>query len=375
MNRYDIDKDLFSNIEISNDIKLELYRNCKKGKRTADLRFKYAGVLTALIVILIVGSTGIGAKACYDGIKSRMESMSDKEQESLKEDLQNDTGVTIDGSWSRKLTNDEELRMAELERQYYDLGVYPETEVKRLKTLDEWDGKTLCYIEEDHLLHLPKKEMDDEQLLLFIDYTAKKDYVMEKEAQEYFEEENIKVEDPYVDVDHASEQDIIDLGYKHLVKFLGYELSDEWHARVEAFKPSEVDPGCGTYHDMYTIYWEKSSGSPNSTDYVVVLGMHDLEFRVAAIGGREHWAGLGSYTDEEALKKAKEDKAKVLEKLKSLYGYSGQPDREKMEAYHEYDDYGDTRQIRYVFYYGKEEVGVTWDLADEKMASVEIWNE
>ena len=103
--------------------------------------------------------------------------------------------------------------------------------------------------------------------------------------------------------------------------------------------------------------------------------MHDLEFRVAAIEGREHWAGLGSYTDEEALKKAKEDKIKVLEKLKSLYGYSVEPDREKMEAYHEYDEYGDTRQIRYVFYYGKEEVAVTWDLADEKMASVEIWNE
>lgn len=375
MNRYDIDKDLFSNIEISNDIKLELYRNCKKGKRTADLRFRYAGVLTALIVILIVGCTGFGAGACYESIKARMESMSEKEHDDLVNDLQNDTGITIDDSWSRKLTNDEVLRLAELERQYYDLGVYPETEVKRLKTLKEWDGKSLCYIEEDHLLHLPEKEMDDDQLLLFIDYTAKKDYVMEKEAEEYFEEADIEIENPYVDVDQVSQQDIIELAYKHLVKFLGYELSDEWHARVEAFKPSTVDPECGTYHDMYTIYWEKGNGSPNSTDYVVVLGMDELEFRAAAIRGREHWASLGSYTDEEALAKAKEDKAKVFEKLKKLYGYSSIPDREKVEAYHEYDEYGDTRQIRYVFYYGKEEVEVMWDLADEKMASVDIWIE
>lgn len=375
MNRYDIDKDLFSNIEISNDIKLELYKNCKKGKRTADLRFRYASVLTALIVIVIIGCSGFGARACYEGIKSRMESMPQKEHDDLVDDLQNDTGVKTDDAWSRKLTDDEVLRMAKLERQYYDLGVYPESQVKRLKTLDEWDCKTLCYIEEDHLLHLPDKEMDDEQLLLFIDYNAKKDYVIKKEAEGYFEEENIKVDDPYVDVDHASEQDIIDLGYKHLVKFLGFELSDEWHARVEAFKPSGVDPDCNSYHDIYTIYWEKGNGSPNSTDYVVVLGMHDLEFRVASVGGREHWAGLGSYTDEEALKKAKEDRLKVLEKLKSLYGYSKEPDREKIEAFHEYDEYGDTRQIRYVFYYGKEEVGVIWDLADEKMSSVEIWNE
>ena len=341
MNRYDIDKDLFSNIEISNDIKLELYKNCKKGKRTADLRFRYASVLTALIVIVIIGCSGFGARACYEGIKSRMESMSQKEHDDLVDDLQNDTGVKTDDAWSRKLTDDEVLRMAKLERQYYDLGVYPESEVERLKTLDEWDCKTLCYIEEDHLLHLPDKEMDDEQLLLFIDYNAKKDYVIKKEAEGYFEEENIKVDDPYVDVDHASEQDIIDLGYKHLVKFLGFELSDEWHARVEAFKPSGVDPDCNSYHDIYTIYWEKGNGSPNSTDYVVVLGMHDLEFRVASVGGREHWAGLGSYTDEEALKKAKEDRLKVLEKLKSLYGYSKEPDREKIEAFHEYDEYGD----------------------------------
>ncbi|MCR5119708.1 MAG: hypothetical protein K6B44_08840 [Lachnospiraceae bacterium] len=58
-----------------------------------------------------------------------------------------------------------------------------------------------------------------------------------------------------------------------------------------------------------------------------------------------------------------------------MYGYDSEPDRESIEAYHEYDEEGDTRQIRYVFYYGKETVDIMWDLADEKLASVEIYED
>lgn len=80
-------------------------------------------------------------------------------------------------------------------------------------------------------------------------------------------------------------------------------------------------------------------------------------------------------TDEEALKKAETDKEKVFALLKEMYGYDSVPDSERVEAYHEYDEEGDTRQIRYVFSYGKETVDIMWDLSEEKPASVEIFED
>ena len=140
---------------------------------------------------------------------------------------------------------------------------------------------------------------------------------------------------------------------------------------MEAFQPSACDPDAGDIHDAYYVYWEQAEGTSYSSEYVVCYGMHDMKLRVVAVGGREHWAGLGSYSEEEGMAKAEKDKEKVLTELKERYGF-GKPDSERMEIYHEYDEEGDARQARYVFTYGIFTVDVLWDLADERMASVEM---
>ncbi len=385
MSRHDIDKDLFDNIEIPGHMKRELYKNCIREKRTSDLRFRYAGALTALIIVSAVMLTGISAKAYYETWLKRAESMPETEKEELIEEINNDTGVTIDDAWSRPLTNDEVLRIAELEKDYYDKSVFPTGEVIRLDKLSDWDGKSLCYIEEDHLLHLPDAGMDDEQMLQFIDYNAKKEYLIENnngtEVSDSSDDSDPSgantasdaVLDPYVDVDSATEDDIIKLATKHLNYFLGYELSDEWTPHVEAFKPSAVDPDTSSIHDMYSIIWEKGSSTPSSTDYIVCLGMDDLHFEAAAIRGKEHWATLGSYTDEEAEIKGQKDKSKIYAWVSKMYGFPEKPDSEWTEVYHDYDDYGDARQYRYVLTYGDTEVDVLWALSTEELFSVEIF--
>ncbi|MCR5701246.1 MAG: hypothetical protein K6G76_03760 [Lachnospiraceae bacterium] len=371
MNNYNLNKGLFNNIEISDEMKEELFENCKNGKRTADVRFKHAGALTALLIAALVGGTGVGATAYYQSVMKRMESMPQEEVKEYVQDINNDFSVTISGSWSRQLTNDESLRLAELERKYYGENLFPEQEVQHVKTLSEWDGKSVCYVEEDNLLHLPDAEMSNDQLLMFIDYSAKKDYVIEKEAEKIEPEE--EVASPYVDVEDISEDELIERGREYLVKFLGKDLGNEWHARVEAFKPSESDPSVGLTHDSYTIYWEQEGATPNSTDYVVGFGMHKLDFRFVAVRGREHWATLKSYTKEEALKKGESDEAKVFKQLHEMFGLPEEPDVvKKVEAYQDYSEGDDCRQIRYIFKYGDNPVDILWDLADEKLASVEI---
>ena len=338
------------------------------------MRKKQNTVVTALAVTAILIGTGIGAKAAYDSVAARMENMPEEEREEYVMELENDTSVTMDGSWSRKLTNDEVLRLAAMEQEYYGNNLFPDEEVQHVKTLAEWDGKSLCYVEEDHLLHLPEAEMTDEQLLQFIDHTEKFNYVMEEEAEflppEEGEEE-LDFSNLYAQADAATEEELIESAYQEISDFFGVELGDEWHGRVEIFQPSVCDPSADPIHDAYYVYWEKNEGGVHSTDYVVCYGLHSMKLQVVAVRGREHWATLGSFSEEEGMAKAARDKEKVLAELKERFGY-GKPDSERFEVYHEYDEEGDARQARYVFQYGIENVDVLWDLADERIASIEM---
>ena len=364
-----INKELFSNIEISNKAKKEIYENCLKGKRAGDIRFRYAGLLTAMIGALAIGYTGIGTYAYYQSVQTRMESMPQAEVEEYRQDLIHDTAVVIDDSYSRKLTDEENLRIAELERKYNSEGRYPEENIERVETLAEWDGKSVCYVEEDNKLHIPE-EMTDEDILSFIDYSTKKDYVMEQEA----EKEADDTPSPYVAVENVSEADLVRAGYDALSTLFGKDVAKGWNTRVEAFKPSVADPSEGTGHDMYFVYYDQVGGSSYSTDYVAVFNMNDLSLIGVAVRGKEHWAALKSYADADAAAKVKEDLPKVTAEIERLYGFKDY-DLERDEVVYDYSDLGenDARQARYVFRFGNTDVDVLWDLGSEKLASVEFF--
>ena len=370
MNKYNLNKDLLSNIDITDDAKRELYNNCKRGKRTSDFRFKYAKALTALLIMAVIGSTGITANAFYKSVKSRLENMPKEEHAEYEYVLENDESVTITGSWSRNLSDAEVLRMAELERSYNSKALFPGEEVKHVKALADWDGNSVCFVEENNRLYFPEKEMSDEQLLQLIDYSAKLDYVIEEEAKEYAEAEDFK--SPYIDVESATEQNIIDLGYSYLKEFFGIELPEGWSASVVAFKPSNDYPE-DTEHDMYTIYWRQDGGTSVSKQYVLVLGMHDLSFRVAAVQGREYEATLKSYTNAEALEIAETAKPKIYKVLADKFGFTT-IDRERHEAVETYGaDPDDVRQLRYVIQSGDTIFEIYWDIADERISLFELW--
>ena len=364
-----INKDLFSNIVISNKAKKEIYENCLKGKRAGDIRFRCSGLITAMIGALIIGSTGFGTYVYYQSVQARMESMPVEEVQEYVLDLSHDTAVVIDDSYSRKLTDEENLRVAELERKYNSECMYPKENVERVATLAEWDGKSVCYVEEDNRLHLPD-EMTDEDILTFIDYSTKKDYVMEQEAAKEADD----TLSPYVAVEDVSEEGLIKAGYDALSRIFGKDVAKGWNTRVEAFKPSAIDPSAGTAHDMYTVYYEQVGGTSFSTDYVAVFDMNDLSLIGAAVRGKEHWAGLKAYTDADAAAKTKEDLPKVAAEIERLYGLTDY-DLERDEVCYDYSDLGenDARQARYVFRFGDTDVDVMWDLYDEKLASVEFF--
>ena len=127
---------------------------------------------------------------------------------------------------------------------------------------------------------------------------------------------------------------------------------------------------------MYNVIWNQVGGSSNSTDYIVVYNMNDLSLIGVAVRGKEHWAGLQSFTDAEAKAKVETDLPKVCAEIERLYGYKNY-DSEWHEVYYDYTDPGenDARQTRYVFKFGNKTVDVMWDLGTEKLASVEFFDE
>ena len=61
--RNEMKSDLLSNIEISEEMKRDIYRGCRRGKTTSDFRFRHSGALMAALIIGAVAFTGAGASA------------------------------------------------------------------------------------------------------------------------------------------------------------------------------------------------------------------------------------------------------------------------------------------------------------------------
>ena len=99
-----INKDLISNIEIDEDMKKTLYRNCIKKRRTADFRFRYSGVLTALIIVIVFGVFSIGTSAAIISFRSRLANMDTEEFDSYAAEVDADTFISTDEGFSRELT-------------------------------------------------------------------------------------------------------------------------------------------------------------------------------------------------------------------------------------------------------------------------------
>lgn len=168
---------LLDNIAISEGMKHELYENCVRKKRTADFTFRHSQMLSAFLAVSTICLLSVGAAAAVITVRDRLENMSEKEYNDYALEVANDDFAAVDEGFSRELTDGEIVRIIKLEREYYDNGVFPKQSVPHLQTRFELKDGQLAYVVEDNLLYFPDEEMDDEQLLEYIDHDAKKWYM------------------------------------------------------------------------------------------------------------------------------------------------------------------------------------------------------
>lgn len=374
MREHNIDKNLISNIEMPDEMRENLIRDVKRGKRTKDTRFRYSTALTTLCVIGVLAIGGGSASAAYLSYKNRVKEMPQEEKQEYAEELENDTYNAVDESMTRSLTMSEKERLAELQNDYYKNGTFPKESMTFLETLDELKPDMLAYVEEDNMIHLPESEMTDEQLLQYIDHEAKYVYTMEEEAEQAEAEQTDEEqtgEENEVKTFNVSAKD--EASFKQetkemIQKIYGEEVDDSWNFDVYEMDWSDTE-GYDESWDGYEITWCESD-APNCTTYQITIPKHSDGRFIINRYGMDVFASCEDFTWEEAQEYLPQGEEVVKQFVKDNFGL-GEPDRiEYGGTSTESGTPTESAWVAYELYYGDDYVVVQWLISTNEVNSV-----
>lgn len=132
-------------------------------------------VIPAAALVLVFSVTVSAAVSMY---QRRMEEMN---QEKLEEYFsQVYTGTIPADTYNRKMTAEEEKRLAELDSAYRNEGLFPNGEISLLDSREAYKGKGVGYYAATGTFYFPENEMSDEELLQIIDFRQKRDYSIQQ---------------------------------------------------------------------------------------------------------------------------------------------------------------------------------------------------
>ena len=141
-------------------------------------RFHLSKSAVACIACFLVSGITVSAVGIVNAYRQRMEDMNQNTVEEYYELAL--TGETTE--LNRHYTEDERNRYAELNREYEDNNLFPESQIVYLQSADEYSGIALDTI--SRTLYLPQETLTDEELLEIIDFHQKQTYSIYKQNEE-----------------------------------------------------------------------------------------------------------------------------------------------------------------------------------------------
>ena len=366
-------KSILQNIEISDEMKSDLMSDVKMGRRTKDKRFRYSTALMALCIVGVTVFSGAGASAAYITYKNRLENMSQEEQEDYTQELENDTYNTVGEALTREFTKEENDRLVELERKYYNDNVFPAETMPYLDTLSELEDGMLAYVVEDNKIHIPD-ELTDEQLLQYIDHQAKYMYTIEQNAEEMEEAEETAVEDDAqetkaTDTDAADKKEELAAETKQMIKdYFGEEIDDTWILGYN----DDVDPELEAIDNKwvgYSVFWSENE-SLNANFYQFVIPRYEGGVFIAARGGLELFNSCEEYSWDEVQEYLPQGEETVKAFVKEHFGL-GEPDRIEYGGFEGGDGTSlESDTVFFELYYGEKLVTVDWLISLDQVNGV-----
>ena len=378
MKRDDLNQDIYTNVNISDEMVDSLVSDLNKGRRHADVRFRYSTAIMALIIIGFVGLGSIGASAAYMSYKNRVREMSEEERADYEQELANDVYDTASEARVRDLTQSEYERYLELEDAYYKDGVFPQNILKHVRTLDEIAPDELAFVEELNKINMPEDELTDEQLLQLIDHQAKYIYTIEQNAEEELTAEVTEdnageldgewpddwgepfMDDLLFEVTSEEEAKVKKQAFDLLKDMYGETITDSWNCTVTGNDFSSFYDG-----DEGWIGYDvelSETDAPNSTFYQITIPKYESGILMVNCGGKKYYSDLKEYTRQEAEAYMDEGKKAVRSFVKDRFGL-GEPDSYEISGFKNYDDEDiPSSEIYFHMIYGDESISVDWNI-------------
>jgi hypothetical protein len=383
MRRDDFSQDVFTNINIPDEMLDDLVSDLKKGRRHADVRFRYSSAIMALIILGVVGLGSFGASAAYMTYKNRIRDMSEEEKADYAQELSNDEYNTSSEVRVRDLTQSEYERYLELEDAYYKDGVFPQNILKHVKTLDEIAPDELAFVEEINKINMPEGELTDEQLLQLIDHQAKYIYTLEQNAEKETvaaQSEDLSGEDdtewpedwdePFMDdvifeITPEEEAEAKKIAFDLLKDIYDETITDSWYCSVSGNDFSSFYDGDEAWIGYDVEIYE--SDAPNATTYQITIPRKASGIMMVNCCGRKYYSDLKEYTRQEAEAYVDEGKKAVCSFLKERFGL-GEPDSYEISGFKNLEDEDITSsEIYFHLNYDGEDISVDWNINSKQI--------
>ncbi|MCM1087755.1 MAG: hypothetical protein NC419_06335 [Muribaculaceae bacterium] len=172
-------------IQIKEDMQRDMIQNVKNKKGQKVYWMKKAAA--AAVVVAAIGAASIPVSAFVNSVvRERMEKLPQEDLDTMTAEVDNQQAEA--NSQTRAYTEREEHRMEELYLEY-QTGVFPEGELLRVDSVEEAKQHEFCFLTTEAVFYLPDRELTDEELLEIIDLNQKKNYALEKRAEELYADE------------------------------------------------------------------------------------------------------------------------------------------------------------------------------------------
>lgn len=129
-------------------------------------------VAAVVITILIFTLAGISAKAFLNN-RLRIKNTPDEEVIRLYENV----FKNYEGMFSRELTEEEIILETDCFNKYVDDLATPEKQISIIENKSDYKGKGVAYCKEDGIIYLPKKNVNEEEMLECIEFSQFSSYI------------------------------------------------------------------------------------------------------------------------------------------------------------------------------------------------------
>lgn len=351
-----INNPIISNLTMSEEMKMNILENCKKGRRTSDKLFRYSKVLATCLAVFCICISGLGVHAAISAVDERLQNMSEEEKNDYME--MNILGADAE-IYTRDFTETEVERILVLQEEYKK-GRFPAETIAIVETVADVGDDELAVVKEDGKVHLPKDEMTDEQLLQLIDYDEKTRYTMDIVADE----------DNTVTTMDISETG--DFSKEMVKKYFDVDIDDSWEFSVTQIEGELKDDKYPEYQVVYEVIFEKN-GPVDEGYHLVICGDNSKLISINHSGYVT--APNNSLSYEDALARVPQGMATVVNYIESTLDL----DADAVKIYSGFNSFMEQVQTDFCYFMILDEAGngyrIRWTVETDEITEIKFYSD